>query len=76
MARGGPSLRRAPDTSRKASSRESGSTAGVTARKMAMTSLDTSPYKWCRGGRKTACGHSRRARPTGIALLTPKARAS
>ena len=76
MALGEPSLRLAPDTSRNASSSESGSTSGVTARKMAMTSLDTAPYSRCRGGRKTACGHSRRARPTGMALRTPKARAS
>ena len=41
-ARGGPSLRTAPDTSRNASSSESGSTSGVIARKIAMTSLDTS----------------------------------
>ena len=43
MPAGEPSRRLAPDTSRNASSSESGSTAGVTARKMAMTSLETSP---------------------------------
>ena len=39
---GDPSRRRAPDTSRKASSRASGSTTGVTDRNTAMTCLDTS----------------------------------
>ena len=42
ITRGEPSLRTAPDTSRNASSSESGSTSGVIARKIAMTSLDTS----------------------------------
>ena len=73
---GEPSLRSAPDTSRNASSSDSGSTSGVTARKTAMTSLDTSPYSPCRGGMKTACGHCRLACPTGIAERTPNARAS
>ena len=36
-----PRRRSAPETSRNASSSASGSTSGVTARKMAMTSLDT-----------------------------------
>ncbi len=40
MAAGGPSRRSAPETSRKASSRASGSTSGVTVPKMAMTSLE------------------------------------
>jgi len=71
-----PSLRSAPATSRNASSSDSGSTSGVIARKMAMTSLETSPYSPCRGGMKTACGHSRLARLIGIADRTPNARAS
>ena len=41
---GGPSRRMAPDTSRKASSRASGSTSGVTDRKTSMTSRDTAAY--------------------------------
>jgi hypothetical protein len=73
---GPPSRRSAPDTLRNASSSDSGSTSGVTARKMAMTSLETSEYTECRGGMKTACGHSRLALPTGIADRTPNARAS
>jgi len=39
---GDPSRRRAPDTSRKAASRASGSTTGVTDRNTAMTCLETS----------------------------------
>ena len=41
-----------------------------------MTSRDTAAYSPCRGGMKTACGHSRRARVTGMAECTPNARAS
>jgi hypothetical protein len=39
---GGPSRRTAPETSRNASSRLSGSTTGVTSRKIAMTRRETS----------------------------------
>jgi hypothetical protein len=42
MAADRPSRRFAPATSRNASSRESGSTSGVTSRKMSMTCADTS----------------------------------
>ena len=73
---GAPSRRCAPATSRNASSSDSGSTSGVIERKMAMTSLETSPYSPCRGGMKTACGNSRLALLTGIADRTPNARAS
>src|ERR1019366_9329430 len=72
---GAPRRRRAPATSRKASSSASGSTSGVTAPKMAMTSLDTAAYTWCLGATNTARGHIRWARLTGIAERTPKARA-
>ena len=75
IAAGGPRRLSAPATSRKASSRASGSTSGVTVPKIAMTSLDTAAYSRCRGGTNTARGHSRRARPTGIADRTPNARA-
>ena len=40
IASGGPNSRRAPATSRNASSSDSGSTSGVTSRKIAMTALD------------------------------------
>jgi hypothetical protein len=73
---GGPSRLMAPETSRKASSRASGSTSGVTDRKTAMTSLDTAAYPAWRGAMNTACGHSRLARVTGIADPTPNALAS
>ena len=43
MLAGGPSRRMAPATSRNASSRESGSTSGVTPRNRAMISRDTEP---------------------------------
>ena len=43
MAAGGPSRLMAPPTSRNASSRESGSTSGVTPRNRAMISLETAP---------------------------------
>ena len=73
---GGPRRRSAPETSRKASSRASGSTSGVTVPKIAMTSLDTAAYSRCLGGTNTARGYIRCARPTGIADRTPNARAS
>ena len=76
ISAGGPSRRTAPATSRKASSRLSGSTAGVTDRKISMTPRETSAYRSCRGSRTTARGHSRRARPIGIAEWTPYRRAS
>lgn len=40
MAAGGPNNRRAPVTSRNASSRESGSTSGVTSRKIRITASE------------------------------------
>ena len=76
IAAGAPSRRRAPATSRNASSSESGSTSGVTARKIAITPFDTSEYASNRGGSTVALGHSRRARAIGIAECTPNFRAS
>ena len=68
---GRPSNRCAPDTSRNASSRDSGSTSGVTSRKIRMTARDAAVYSLNSGGRKIASGQSRRARAPGIALRTP-----
>ncbi len=65
----------APDTSRKASSSESGWTSGVTDWKIAITSFDTAPYRPCRGGTTVACGHSLLALDIGMADRTPNARA-
>jgi hypothetical protein len=75
IAAGVPSRLSAPETSRKASSSASGSTSGVIAPKIAMTSFDTAAYTPRLGGTNTARGHIRRARPTGIADRTPNARA-
>ncbi|GAB3891909.1 hypothetical protein GCM10027612_38560 [Microbispora bryophytorum subsp. camponoti] len=76
MAAGLPSLRRAPPTSRNASSEAIGSTSGVTALKISMTPRDTSAYMAWRGGMTVACGQMRRARVIGIAEWTPNLRAS
>jgi len=73
---GGPSRRTAPATSRKASSRLTGSTSGVTDRKISITPWETSAYRSGSGSITTACGHSRRARASGIAECTPDRRAS
>ena len=54
---------------------ENQGTSGVTDRKTAMTSADAAAYAPRRGATKTACGHSRRARVTGIAERTPNTRA-
>jgi hypothetical protein len=76
MVTGEPSSLVAPETSRNASSSDSGWTSGVTEAKIAMTSFDTAPYSRCRGGMTVACGQSRLARDIGIADRTPKALAS
>ena len=76
MVGGSPWVRPAPATSRKASSRESGSTSGVTERRIAMTDRLAASYASKRGGRKTASGQRRRARALGMALCTPNALAS
>ena len=44
MDAGRPSRRSAPETSRNASSNDSGSTSGVTPRKIVITSADTAAY--------------------------------
>ena len=43
--------------------------------KLDNSSRDTAPYRSCRGGMNTACGHSLRARVTGMAEWTPNVRA-
>ena len=63
-------------TSRYASSSDSGSTSGVTVRKISKTCRDTSPYLAKFGGRITSSGQSRTARDIGIADRTPNFRAS
>ena len=65
-----------PETSRNASSTDSGSTNGVTSRKICMTTRDAAEYSLKSGGRKIAEGHKRRACAPGIALRTPNSRAS
>jgi hypothetical protein len=67
----GPNSRSEPVTSRKASSRDRGSTNGVNDRKTPITWPLTSAYRSWRPGRKTACGHSRWARTDGMAENTP-----
>ena len=76
MSAGEPSRRWAGATSRKASSRESGSTYSVTEPKVAMTEAEIRAYRRWSGATTTAWGQSRRARAIGIAEVTPKARAS
>ncbi len=63
-------------TSRYASSSDSGSTSGVTSRKMANTCCDTARYFWKSGRTMTSDGQSRTARDIGIAERTPNLRAS
>ena len=63
-------------TSRYASSSESGSTRGVTSRKIANTCRDTSAYFAKSGRTITSWGQSRTARDIGTAERTPNARAS
>ena len=76
MLTGEPSSRVAPDTSRNASSSESGSTSGVTAREDRHDLLRHCAVQAVRGGITAACGQSLRARDIGIAERTPNARAS
>jgi hypothetical protein len=71
MEYGDPSRRTDPDTSRKASSRDSTSTSGVTCRKFSITDFDTRSKVSKSGETTTAFGHSRRARVIGIAEWTP-----
>ena len=71
MATGEPKIFRAPATSRKASSTDSGSTRGVNSWKIAMMRAETSPYRPFEWGRMMRFGHRRFARATGIAEFTP-----
>ena len=73
---GRPSRRRAPATSRNASSSDRPSTSGVTDRKISNTAAETREYLPWLTGSTTACGQSRRARVIGIAECTPNVRAS
>src|SRR3954468_16676126 len=63
-------------TSRYASSSESGSTRGVTRRKIANTACDAARYRLNSGLTITNEGQRRTARAIGIAERTPNARAS
>ena len=76
ISTGRPRRRTAPETSRNASSSESGSTCGVMLANSAMTPALTRLYLRWSGGTTTSCGHSRRARPIGIAEWMPNVRAS
>jgi hypothetical protein len=71
-----PRRRSAPDTSRKASSRLSGSTIGVMEPNSAMTLRLTCAYCRWSGSITVACGARRRARDIGMAEWMPRARAS
>ena len=66
-----PHSRRAPRTSRNASSIDRGSTSGVISSKIAMTWRDISVYREYGGFTTIAFGHRRRAIATGIADFTP-----
>ena len=63
-------------TSRYASSIDSGSTSGVTARNSSNTVFDTRMYFDMSGRTTTRCGQLRSAAAIDIAERTPKARAS
>ena len=58
LAPGVPDTRRSPDTSRKASSTDSGSTTGVVSWNTSNTASLASEYADIRGGTTMACGHS------------------
>ena len=60
---------------RNASSSDTGSTTGAASASTAITCSDTAEYRLPRGGSTTACGHSRRACPIGIAERAPNTRA-
>src|SRR5258705_13515744 len=63
-------------TSRYASSSDSGSTSGVTSRKIVNTASDAALYLAKSGGTMTSDGHRRTAVAIDIAEYTPNARAS
>lgn len=71
-----PSRRIAPETSRNASSSESGSTVGVIEAKVAMTASEIREYRSWSGEMTLAWGQRRRARDIGMADVTPNRRAS
>ena len=68
---GEPCRRRAPATSRKASSMPSCSTSGVKSSKMRITRSEYSLYRPMCGSNTTAAGQRRRASAMGMAELTP-----
>jgi hypothetical protein len=70
-----PCKRWVPDRSRNASSIDSGSTNGVSARIASRTWRPTVTYFCMFGLMMVACGHKRRASNIGIAERTPKVRA-
>jgi hypothetical protein len=73
---GEPSRRIEPETSRNASSSDSGSTSGVTSLNRPSPRATPPQYRSKSGSSTTACGQARRARAIGIAACTPKVRAS
>jgi hypothetical protein len=76
ISAGEPKSPRAPATSRNASSMLSGSTSGVTSRKMPMTTRDQCAYFSMWPPMTVACGQSRSACAMGMAERTPKRLAS
>jgi hypothetical protein len=75
-SRAGPSRRSVPLMSRKASSSESPSTAGVKRSKIAKMRRDSRAYFAMSPRRNTPSGQRLRASAVGIAEWTPKTRAS
>ena len=71
-----PNARRLPVTSRNASSIETGSTQSLKRPRTSITWRETAAYLSMSGWRYTPCGHRFQAWEIGIALDTPKARAS
>ena len=71
MATGGPMRRRAPETSRKASSTLTFSVSGVTCSRMSITRRETREYRPWRTGRTTAWGQRRCASVIDMAEATP-----
>ena len=71
ISTGVPDTRHRPDTSRKASSTDSGSTTGVVSWNTSNTASLACEYADIRGGTTIACGHSARAWRPPIAVRTP-----
>ena len=71
-----PAMRRRPDTSRNASSIDTGSTSGVVESNTAKTARLAPVYAAMRGGTTTASGQRRRASRPPMAVRTPHALAS